>query len=241
MKLRSEVVFMLIGVCALTLGSLNASAQLLANPKTTAEITCREINEAYPLSFPEEKEGADEGGRMQLRAELQLDCSTHVRVFELQSPPDNGVYNSTISISGNWGEQRLLVPSLIRRGEGLRLTQTSVICDQSNRPLLILGFDAGWAGAVQGFVTVQRSAGKLQVLGFPIVRYGKLVVNRKSLGKATLWSAEAEDQGQCDACKKPYVIRDCHLGEQKWVCTKRSKETAPFYPNAVTAKTIEIK
>jgi hypothetical protein len=210
-------------------------------PGLPAGTTCRERTEKFPLSLPNEDPEEKSADRMKLRAEFQLNSSTLVRVYELRFPSDDGAYNSTVTISGGSGDQRFSIPTLIRGGEGLRLVRASVICDQSNQASLILGFEAGWAGAVQGFVTVQHSAGKLQVQGLPIVRFGKLVVSRKAMEDVTLWSAEAEDQGACDACEKPYVIRDCHLDGQGWTCTKRPKQTAPFNPNVVTSDIIEIK
>jgi hypothetical protein len=219
----------------------NASAQKTVKLEHPNVRECREIKATFPLSLPTENPKDNASNALQLRAEFQLDNSTAVQIWQLKFPSDEGFYNSDIVIHRGSVSRNYTVSDLIKGGASLGLVRASILCNQANQSLLILGFEAGWTGAVQSFVTVGHSAGDIQVSGLPSVQFGKVIVHRKSLWKAILWSAEAEDQGECDACKKPYLVRDCSLGNNGWICTKRPGQTSAIDPNVVTSDIIEVK
>lgn len=198
---------------------------------------CSEMSKTFPLTLPNENQSP--GPETTLRAQLRLDAAATVSVRELQVPTDAGAYSSTISIRDAAGSQKFDVLALIKGGDALRLFRARRVCDQLGHPLLILGLEAGWTDATQGFIVIRRSGSRIQVDGLPLVSHGKLVVYRKSPSEMELWSASG--QGLCEACKKQYVVRTCKLTEKTLSCRNPGRLTAPMSPNVITADIIGVK
>lgn len=215
----------------------NACAQDLSERAGGGADGCTEISKMFPLTLPNENQVS--GAQESVRAELGLNDTITVTVRELKTPTDAGAYDSRLSIKDMNRDREFEVPTLIKGGEALRLFRAVRICDRSGVPLLILGFVAGWTDATQGFIVVRRSDGRIQVEGLPLASHGKLVVHPNSPSKMELWSAFG--QGLCEACKKPYVVQDCTLGDETVSCKKRGKLTVPMNPNVITADIIQEK
>ena len=218
-------------------GLRRASAEQLSEGVHHGDSGCSEMSKTFPLTLPNENQSP--GPETTLRAKLRLDAAATVSVRELRVPTDAGAYNSTISIRDAARKQKFDVQALIKEGYALRLIRFRRVCDQSSQPLLILGLEAGWTDATQGFIVIRRSGDRIQVDGLPLVSHGKLVVYRKSPSEMELWSASG--QGLCEACKKPYVVRTCKLTEKTLSCRSPGLLTAPMSPNVITADIIEVK
>jgi len=208
--------------------------------ETVGEVAtgCSEVGMVFPLTLPSPT--AQPAARMEDRALIRFMGSDWIVVEEWNEPTDDDDWGTRVTIDSGGRKAAYVVGRLIEGGQGLRLLEAQTLCDGRGGELLILGFQAGFTGAVQGFMVVRRHGRVLMVQGLPLVYQGKLSVSRRTPDRLELWSAERLE-GLCGACEKPYTVRRCQLTPDSVQCGPAGPRTEPMIPAAFIFNMIEIR
>ncbi len=188
------------------------------------------------------KDGKILPGQVLVRGRLTLDSHTTARIVEYpRYGGDLDSYNSTVIVRRGQQQTKYSIGQLIKYGSGLRLVEIASLCDSSDQGTVILAFEAGSTGSAEGFAVIRHSLDTVDVRTFPLVTQGRIVIKPTVPDEVELWSTTQRDASLCEACKKHYVIQDCHVGQQSVECKQRPGPGEILSPDKFMRARIEVR
>jgi hypothetical protein len=225
-------------VAALTLYA--GAARTLAQEKPVGMGTVGDVPSIQ--TFPEPDPQADENAISQhskvLRAEIAIDPTTTVRLFE--EPTSETVYNSSISIErGRASIATYNVAKMIQH-QTLRLVHAALIRSNSSEGMLVCEYEGGAVGAREGFAILRFSPAGFELHTLPLTNFGKVVVFRSKPERAEVWSALPDDAGS-NAAPMSYAMQSCRWRTKGYVCGTPKRMPGRFSPGSINDPGIETR
>lgn len=187
-------------------------------------------------------DGSISAGQSIMQARIAVGQNATVRVVEHpRSGKDLDAYNSTIIVQDGPEKRSYPLKDLIKDGEFFRLVESARLCSSADAGTVFLAFETPSTGASEGFAVVQYSPQGITVQGLPVADEGRIVV--QSPTEVELWTAQGgEGLGgiECDACKKQYAIKTCHLGQEGVHCSGPTKAAGAVSPDKFMRARIKL-
>jgi hypothetical protein len=236
MTALQKLLLLLLCVVGIQTESL-AFVQSATSPKMECK---REHRVIAPKTPSRTADGSIAPNQALLQAKFEITNDTSVRVIEYPKSGDElDTYNSTVIVQRGRAQTRYDIGKLIKGGTVLRLVEIVSLCTASDEGQIILAFEGGSTGAVEGFAILRFTPGVVEVKALPIANQGRIVVKDATARNVELWSASPGDAGLCTACKKKYTVRECTVGQQDVDCA-RARTVGRFAPDAFLKHRIEI-
>jgi len=172
-------------------------------------------------------------GQTTVQMKISWGQNNNIEVIEHpQVGKDVDYYNSVIVAHTGNEMTEFPLGKLVESGAALRLTESALVCGSSDGDILFLAFETAATGSVDGFVRISFSSSGVLVKAFPLSQQGRIVVSRADPRDVQLWSATDDDQGiVCDACKKIYAVRKCHVSGEAVECKRAVGPGTPEMPD----------
>ena len=202
------------------------------------QVPCDEI-QTYPVPTPDADREAIKNAQEVERATFQL--SDSIQIYAYERPSSATQYGSSVAVHQDGRVRRYRINELIRKGNSLRLVHAALVCLPFQEKVLILEYEGGAVGAVEGFAVVRLVGDSVRVAMLPLTDQGKIVFDRKKLSEVEIWTSASGSEDLSTASPKKYIRMRCLWKAKGFVCTRLKGIAGIFSPGDIDDPGIELK
>jgi len=194
--------------------------------------------QTYPVPASKVYDNAIKDHRSIDRAKITLNDSINVDLLERPKSIDNNDSILILYVSGQ--APRVLHIGRMIGDLQLRIVHAALVRMDSARGMLVLEYEGGSVGAIEGFAVLRFEQHSAKVHVLPLARYGKVVVSRGKQDDAEVWSGDCAGLPP-DAQGCEYVSRMCTWGIEDYSCARSKKMKGLFSQYDTSDPGIEIR